>query len=298
MYDNQFSEFPTVVENLLKLQSLDLGGNQLSTLPDVVGQLTSLTSLSLYRNRLSSLPAWIKSLERLDRLDLRGNLLPILPEVLGPKYSWKNPNLASETLGFYFSLQSEAGSVPLYEAKLILVGEGEAGKASLAKKIDNKAYERLQNEKSTEGIDVIRWDFPLPDENTFCVNIWDFGGQEIYHATHQFFLTQRSLYLLVADTRQENTDFYYWLTIVELLSESSPVLVIKNEKQNRKCEIDESLFKSQFNNLKNYLSTNLQDNRGLESIKDAIRYHISTLSHVGLRVSKNTLLLLHCASSG
>jgi len=29
------------------------------------------------------------------------------------------------------------------------------------------------------------------------VNIWDFGGQEIYHATHQFFLTHRSLYLLL-----------------------------------------------------------------------------------------------------
>ncbi|WP_347242416.1 hypothetical protein [Nostoc sp. FACHB-888] len=27
----------------------------------------------------------------------------------------------------------------------------------------------------------------------FRVNIWDFGGQEIYHATHQFFLTRRSL---------------------------------------------------------------------------------------------------------
>ncbi len=47
----------------------------------------------------------------------------------------------------------------------------------------------------------------------FRVNIWDFGGQEVYHSTHQFFLTHRSLYLLVADDRKEDTDFNYWLTL-------------------------------------------------------------------------------------
>jgi GTPase SAR1 family protein len=46
-----------------------------------------------------------------------------------------------------------------------------------------------------------------PNGKNFRVNIWDFGGQEIYHQTHQFFLTERSLYALVADTRTENTDF-------------------------------------------------------------------------------------------
>ena len=227
------------------------------------------------------MPTWAKVFEQLDKLDLRGNPLPIPPEILGPKEPLVDPNPASETLGFYFSLQQEAGSTALYEAKLILVGEGGAGKTSLAKKIDNEQYELEDSEKSTEGIDVIRWDFPLPDGNIFRANIWDFGGQEIYHATHQFFLSKRSLYLLVVDTRQENTDFYYWLKIIELLSDSSPVLIIKNEKQDRQCEIDEGLFRNQFDNLKESLSTNLQDNRGLSEIKDAICHHIRKLPHVG-----------------
>ena len=50
--------------------------------------------------------------------------------------------------------------------------------------------------------------------------------KEIYHETHQFFLTERSLYALVADTRAENTDFYHWLDVVELLSNNSPSLTI------------------------------------------------------------------------
>jgi internalin A len=43
------------------------------------------------------------------------------------------------------------------------------------------------NNESTHGIDVMVWSFTLADGNTFRVNIWDFGEQAIYHATHQFF---------------------------------------------------------------------------------------------------------------
>ena len=286
-YLSKLKRIPIELNSLSNLKRLDLSGMEISQIPLEINRLTGLVSLSLADNKITSVEEWIKTLSSLETLDLRGNPLPIPPEILGLKeWHLAASTPAEEVLSFYFSLKSEEGTIPLYEAKLIRVGEGGAGKTSLAKKIDDEAYELPKDEKSTEGIDVIRWDFLLSDGNTFRVNIWDFGGQEIYHATHQFFLTKRSLYFLVADTRQENTDFYYWLKIVELLSDSSPVLVIKNEKQNRQCEIDEGLFKSQFDNLKDYLSTNLKENRGLNDIKDAIRYHISKLPHVGQPLPK------------
>ena len=135
---------------------------------------------------------------------------------------------------------------PLYEAKLLIIGEGGAGKTSLAKKIEDENYKLKPEEKSTEGIDVIQWKFTQPNGKEFRVNIWDFGGQEIYHQTHQFFLTKRSLYVLVADTRRENTDFYWWMKVAELLSENSPILIIKNEKQNRQCEVNERQLRGNF----------------------------------------------------
>ena len=263
------------------LQSLDLRSNQFSTLPEAIAQLSNLQSLYLSFNQFSTLPEAIAQLPRLKKLDLRSNPIPVPPEILGPKNINFPPGDLITILEYYFQILDPNESEPLYEAKFLIVGEGGAGKTTLAKKIDDQDYELQPEEKSTEGIDVIRWDFDHPNGQTFRVNIWDFGGQEIYHATHQFFLTKRSLYAVVVDTRQDNTDLYYWLNVVELLSDNSPVFIIKNEKQDRTCQVNERQLRGEFTNLKETLATNLKINRGLDEIKAKIQQYIINLPHVG-----------------
>ncbi|MEH2307296.1 COR domain-containing protein, partial [Nostoc sp.] len=286
LYNNQLSSLPPEFGKLTNLQTLYLYNNQLSSLPPEFGKLTNLQTLDLYNNQLSSLPREIRQLPNLRKLDLRRNPVPIPPEILGTKDLRQDPGDVNEILDFYFQVQDPAETEPFYEAKFLIVGEGEAGKTSLAKKIADETYELQPDEESTEGIEVIRWHFTLPNGKDFRVNIWDFGGQEIYHQTHQFFLSKRSLYALVADTRKENTDFYWWLKVVELLSDKSPVFIIKNEKQDRQCEIDGGQLRGEFENLKEILATNLADNRGLAEIKKAIQLYISNLDHVGTPLPK------------
>jgi internalin A len=283
---NQLSSLPKEFGQLTNLQSLNLDRNQLSSLPREIRQLTNLQSLNLNRNQLSSLPREIRQLSNLKNLDLRRNPVPIPPEILGPKDLSKDPGDVSKILDFYFRVQDPAETEPFYEAKFLIIGEGGAGKTSLAKKISDENYKLQPKEKSTQGIEVIRWDFTQPNGKDFRVNIWDFGGQEIYHQTHQFFLSKRSLYALVADTRKENTDFYWWLKVVELLSDKSPVFIIKNEKQDRQCEVDGGQLRGEFDNLKEILATNLDTNRGLAEIKKAIQLYISNLDHVGTHLPK------------
>jgi internalin A len=265
------TNLPTEIGQLTNLQSLDLKVNQLTSLPAEIGQLTKLRSLDLSNNQLTGLPAGIGRLSNLQSLNLEGNQLPKLPpEIQG----------VQSILQFY-NQQAEQSIDRLYEAKLLIIGEGGAGKTTLAQKIQDPDYHMKQDELSTDGIDILQYRFLLENGKEFRVNIWDFGGQQIYHETHQFFLTKRSLYILVADARKEDTDFYYWLNVVELLSDNSPLLIIKNEKQNIKLTINERQLRGEFTNLEKVFATNLSDNRGLPDIITALKHYISHLPHVG-----------------
>ena len=268
---NELKNLPESISQLSNLICLDMSFNQFEKLPESISQLSNLTILILSENRLKKLPESICNLSRLTLLDFSSNPLETPPLEIA--------NRGIEAIKEYFQ-QLKQDSDYLYEAKLLIVGEAGAGKTTLAKKIQDPDYQ-LQEEKSTEGIDVITEYFPYNNQRDFRMNIWDFGGQEIYHATHQFFLTKRSLYALVVDTRKEDTDFYYWLNLVELLSDNSPLLIIKNEKQDREREINERGLRGQFINLEKTLATNLKTNRGLTEILTQIQHYITNLPHVG-----------------
>ncbi|MEM9448103.1 MAG: COR domain-containing protein, partial [Cyanobacteria bacterium P01_E01_bin.6] len=270
---NQLSALPSEIGQLTSLQSLDLSGNQLSALPTEIGQLTSLQSLDLIANPLRTLPTEIGQLTSLQSLYLRDNPLEDPPPEIVTEGTQRILN--------YMRQKLEQGTEQLYEAKFLIVGEGGAGKTTLSKKLVDPSYELDPQQVATEGIDVIPWSFELRDGTPFRANIWDFGGQEIYHATHQFFLTKRSLYALVVDTRKENTDLYYWLSVINLFSDGSPILIIKNEKDDRPCEVNERQLRGEFVTLEKTISTNLKTNRGLDDINQAIRQYMTTLPHVG-----------------
>ncbi|MEH2302831.1 MAG: COR domain-containing protein [Nostoc sp.] len=297
---NKLTTLPEAIADLQQLTSLDLSGNELMTLPEAIARLQKLTLLNLSGNQLMTLPEAIADLQQLTTLFLSGNKLTTLPEAIADLQQLiylilsnnpiEKPPLEVVSKGLkaikdYLRQLKEEGTDYLYEAKLLIIGEGGVGKTTLAKKIEDQNYQ-LKEEDSTKGIEVIHWRFPMENGREFRVNIWDFGGQEIYHATHQFFLTKRSLYVLVADTRKEDTDFYYWLNIVELLSDNSPLLIIKNEKQNRHQEINELQLRGQFTNLKGTLPTNLADNSGLEQVLKQIKHYVKNLPHIGSALPK------------
>jgi internalin A len=298
---NQLTTVPESISKLSNLTWLNLSANQLTTVPESISKLSNLNWLNLSGNQLTTVPESIGKLSNLNWLNLSGNQLTTVPESIGKlsNLNWlylsDNPlesppieiaEQGIEAIREYFRQLQEAGTDYIYEAKLLILGEAGAGKTTLAKKIDNRDYQLLEDEDSTRGIDIIQWDFNLDNQKQFRVNIWDFGGQEIYHATHQFFLTKRSLYILLADSRKEDTDFYYWLNVVGLLSENSPLLIIKNEKQDRQQDINETALRGQFSNLKETLATNLASNRGLDSIITNIKHYIKTLPHIGQALPK------------
>jgi len=270
--DNRLETIPSTFSDLASLQTFDLAGNHLVEIPAAIYRLNNLVTLNLSKNSIQVISSDLLRLDKLQSFQIARNPVRIPP----PEIAFKG----LDAIRTYFRQIADEGMDELYEAKLLIIGEGGAGKTTLARKIKDATYQ-LQEEASTRGIDIVRWRFPLHNGRIFQVNIWDFGGQEIYHATHQFFLTKRSLYALVADTRREDTDFYYWLNVAELLSDGSPILIIKNEKEDRHREIDERALRGRFNNLKEIITTNLATGRGLDKVTKEIRHQIAHLPHVG-----------------
>jgi internalin A len=226
---NDLTELPESIGQLPQLKILNLSSNQLIELPESIGQLPQIQILILQDNQLTELPESLRNLESLANLYVHGNAALGLPaEVMGVKWrevtrQESQPSKPSEILEYYFRVCG--GRRPLNEAKLILVGRGGVGKTSIVNRLVENKFNK--DEKKTEGIKITEWPLRLNGNEDIRLNMWDLGGQEIMHATHQFFLTQRSLYLLVLNGREggEDVDAEYWLKLIESFGGESPVIV-------------------------------------------------------------------------
>ena len=229
--------------SLTGLTSLTLLNNQIGADgARALASLTGLTSLTLNSNQIGAdgaralLEAWSDrpSAGNLSYLDLRrnGDLSSLLPgEAL-------DTTDAQAILAAYRRYRAEKETLqPLNEAKLLLVGNEGAGKTSLVRYlVDN--LPRRDSEDPTRGtairekIDTESW---LADQSGgITLNVWDFGGQVIMRGTHQYFLTRRSLYLLVLDARfEDDLSIYDWLRIIRNRADDSPIIVVIN-----KCDGD------------------------------------------------------------
>lgn len=294
---NDLTYLPESLGGLKSLQELLFDSNQLKSLPESLSDLDNLNTISGSSNKITSLPRHWKSLKKLKRLYLDSNNLRALPKNLGdindecelfladnpietppPEITFSKNNV--KNIRNYFQELALQGEGSFSEAKLIIVGEPDAGKTTLAKKLLDPKYPINKNEKMTEGIEIFNWKFTYSSDREFQCNIWDFGGQEIMHSTHRYFLTKRSLYIVLADNRKENTNFYYWLNNVKLLSAGSPVIIVLNEKENFRKPISERLLKS-FKNVVKVFNVNLADNTGLADLTLAIKNHLCELPHIG-----------------
>ncbi len=295
MRDNQLIELPDTMGELIKLSRLVLDGNRLAAVPQSFSRLADLKGLDLDNNLIDIFPEHLCNLPVLTRLLLNNNHIETVPEhichfreleffsVEENPIKQPPPEIVTQGLqdirSFYHELRKQ-GDALLYEAKMVILGDPGAGKTSLTRKILDPKY-RIGDEASTLGIDIHRWTFPTSDQGReFHANIWDFGGQEVYHATHQFFLTQRTLYILVLDGREER-DFHYWLSVVNLFSTDCPLIVLMNEKHGRTFAIDERDCRARYTNIKEFAVVDIARNRGLEHFVELAKLYLCSLKHVG-----------------
>ncbi len=276
---NQLTSLPAEISQLINLTNLDLSGNQLTSLPAEITQLINLTSLDLSHNQLTRLPAEIIRLTNLIHLDLRNNPLPMSPETLSDP----------EDVKAIFAVLSglETGE-RINEAKLLVVGDGKVGKSSVVERLIHDSF--TPNKQTTLGVEIndemqILQSEVKGKDAPIKLNIWDFGGQEIQHSTHQFFLTTRSLYLLVVDARKGDqlSTIEYWLKLIESFAGNSPIIIVINQidqlKGQRPLNLDRKALQEKYN-IRDFVEASCVTGDGIDMLRAAIAREAEALKHV------------------
>ncbi|WP_244917970.1 leucine-rich repeat domain-containing protein [Nostoc linckia] len=269
---NQITEIPEAIAQLTNLTQLHLSGNQITEIPEAIAQLTNLTQLHLSGNQITEIPEAIAQLTNLTQLHLCNNQITQIPlEIL-------NSNDAKEIFNYLRQIHTSE-TRPLHEAKLLLVGQGSVGKTSLIQRLIHNKYDK--NQPQTDGLNVETWNVQVNSKD-IRLNVWDFGGQEIYHATHQFFLTKRSLYLLVCNCRtsEEENRIEYWLKLIESFGGQSPVIIVGNKKDEQPLDINRKALREKYPNIQAIIETSCQDNIGIDELRTAILQQIANLKEV------------------
>lgn len=242
---NRLETLPTEISRLQNLRFLDASFNQIGTLPPTLSQCTSLELLILYENQLEFIPSQMCQLTGLKTLDIRANTLKFVLDSALPKLRILNSKSHFEKLFQYLQFLGEGEPVKLSRCKLMLVGEANVGKstflrlnlptcsvfdasnhsASLRKYLASGKAQSEDFNVTTDGIDIEE----IQGKNV-TFDCWDFAGQELYYTTHQFFLTDKAVYLIVFNLAQEEEvslrTIEYWMKSIRLRAIYAPIVVV------------------------------------------------------------------------
>jgi internalin A len=276
---NLLARFPSELCQLTNLRELDLSGNRLTELPAELGQLTSLEKLNLRGNRLAELPTELGQLTDLQELDLGGNPLAApLSELAEP---------GTEAVLAY--LRSLIDAEALYEAKLLLVGEGRAGKTTLIARLRGEKFQ--PDRPFTHGIELGQLRIAHPAERaTMTLHTWDFGGQDVYQPTHQLFLTPNALYLLVWNPGQDSpAQVEAWLRRVRrYVKEQARVLLVATHADQHPPVLDYPALQERFGGLlAAAVAVDSRSGAGLPALRSAIAEQAAKLPQMGEQLGRN-----------
>jgi hypothetical protein len=286
---NQLTTIPAEIGQLNALTTFDLSGNQLTTIPPEIGQLNALTTLHHIGNRLSTLPGWLRDLPKLERLFLHDNPgLRLSPAVLGgdPRKTREGLASAKSILDFYFGRET-GRTRPLNEVKLILVGRGGAGKTSTVRAIQDLPF--IEGEYPTPGIALCDWPMDGCKGGPVVAHVWDFAGQVVTHALHQFFFSVRSVYVVVLTGREnhEREDAEYWLWLIKAFGTDDdgngpPVIVVLNKWDVPGCrpKVDRGALQERYPFIRTFIEMDCKSDKGVAKLKAALYREVGRLKWV------------------
>ena len=247
-----FQELATALTKLTCLQSISIKNmnheDNCLLWADVLGKLTSLRKIRLYFSNsvdTSALALLVRNVSTHEFLDPKA--FNIIPEVQGccgihpldvaSCQNWSSlhlPRVPNEILSegweatfTYVSAFFQGGTEPIWDVRLMIIGDSEAGKTSLARALVSSSgcTEKIKMGDRSAALDILNQNLQLPGCNSSASDIiqchlWDFGGHEVFYQSHTVHFTNRSLYMLTWSPVRHSDDnsCYEMRTISEIMA--------------------------------------------------------------------------------
>lgn len=167
----------------------------------------------------------------------------------------REDNVASDVAG-YFADRELTGDGEVRRCKVQLLGNGAAGKTTLAYYLVGKDPALAKVEGSTPGLQFIPWAVDaLIDGHPRSVEaqLWDFGGQEIYHGTHRLFMGTGSVFVIVWNPNQDGEEpdlstsgyqdtwrpLIYWIDLVLNACRAPEIIVVCSHQSQSDAKLEQ-----------------------------------------------------------
>jgi hypothetical protein len=159
------------------------------------------------------------------------------------------------------------------------------GKTSLAKQLLGETFD--PDERQTHGVRVRSLSLPHPGRQdvTMELDVWDFGGQLEYRATQRFYLTDRSLFLLVWNSRARAADgkVTAWLDAIAARAPDAPILLVATHgDENSPATLPHDLA-DRYPGIVAVHTIDSRSGLGIDELHDVIAKHAATLPLMGAR---------------
>ena len=278
----------TPLAQLANLQSLYCSRTQVTDLTPLVG-LRSLSTLFAWHCQLVTFPDALLRSETPIKLHLFGTKIPGIPtEVLSQDYR----DDCRESLLAHVN-DWEVGAEQVVDVKVIVIGNGRIGKTQICNRLRGEPFEEQAD--STHGITVTQTDLPMDaGSDPTVLNLWDFGGQDLYHGTHSLFLKSRAVFVVVWTPKAESNVEYehggmrfrnqplpYWLDYVRNAAGSvCPVVLVQNQCDAPQDEVRQPPADSVLLDVFPYLQQvhySAREDRKRDSLNEALREAIKHL---------------------
>ena len=235
------------------LEVLQLEGTKLTKIPSGIKHLKKLNYINLSRLHLTELPDWLPDIGLpISRENKYRGI--VLKDTTVEGVDMSIFDQSQEAIRQWFKERKSQGVSPLNEIKVVFLGNGDVGKThTIARLIRNgeKPDETFTGD-STPGIAISHKTYPI-DGQDIQVHFWDFGGQDILYSMHRMFLTDRTIYVVMVDARNETkgSQAREWLDTVKSFAGDAPVLLVVNKTdQNPGVTVDETTLMGEYPNLK------------------------------------------------